>query len=372
MSPQTFRKLLVVTILTAAAALFSVLGRFDPATIENAGILMFPGLEDKVGEVTEIQVRDSKGALTVRRGEKGWALEDKSGYPVRDDRVRTAIIGLSELVLREPKTRLPEYYASLQVEDVDTDKSKSVELFLRNKDGNDLANVIIGRRKFSYTDLAEGGLYVRKPGEAQSWFATGEFGVQTDPLYWLQTRIIDMPREDVATMVTVQPDGARLAISKASPDTKFFTVADLPEGARLSSSGAPDQLGAAMDGLDLVDVVSVNGVDFSGDNIAHAQAKTFGGLVVDVDMVGKDDKIWARFVASTAGQATVEVVRQSQDINARLSGWAFQIRDYQIRNLRMPLEALLKPKGEEGDDEDEDDDEDEGKFMDLEDFGVTP
>ena len=37
----------------AAAALFSVLGRFDPAIIEKAGILMFPGLEDKVGEVTE-------------------------------------------------------------------------------------------------------------------------------------------------------------------------------------------------------------------------------------------------------------------------------------------------------------------------------
>jgi hypothetical protein len=36
----------------------------------------------------------------------------------------------------------------------------------------------------------------------------------------------------------------------------------------------------------------------------------------------------------------------------------------------MPLEALLKPKGEEGDDEDED--EDESEFMDLEDFGVTP
>ncbi|MBL6934559.1 MAG: DUF4340 domain-containing protein [Alphaproteobacteria bacterium] len=367
MTPQTFRKLLVVTVLAAAAALFSVFGRFDSATIEQAGVPMFPGLGDRVGEVTEIHVRDGKGTLTVRRGEKGWALDDKDGYPVRDDRVRTAIIGLAELALNEPKTRLPERYTSLQVEDVEADKSKSVELLLRNEDGNDLANVIIGRRKFSYTDLAEGGIYVRRPGEDQSWFATGEFGARTDPLYWLQTRIIDVPREDVAAMVTVQPDGARLAISKASPDTKLFTVADLPEGAKLRSADAPDHLGAAMDGLDLVDVAPVDEIDFSGDNLAHARAKTFGGLIIDVDMVGKEGKIWARFAASTEAQATAEAARQSQDINARLSGWAFQIKDYQIRNLRMPLKALLKPEGE-----DDEDDEYEGEFMDLGDFGITP
>ncbi len=366
MTPQTFRKLLIVTVLTAAA-LFSVFGRFDSATIEQAGVPMFPGLADKVSEVTEIHVRDGKGTLTVRRGEKGWMLDDKGGYLVRDDRVRTAVIGLSELALSEPKTRLPERYASLQVEDVDADKSKSVELFLRNENGDDLANIIIGRRKFSYTDLAEGGLYVRRPGESQSWFATGEFGVRTDPLYWLQTRIIDVPREEVAAMVTVQPDGARLAISKASPGTPFFTVANLPEGARLRSQGAPDQLGAAMDGLDLVDVAPVDEIDFSGENIAHAQTKTFGGLVVDVDMVGKDGKVWAWFAASSEAQATVEAVRRAEDINARLSEWAFQIKDYQIRNLRMPLTALLKPEGE-----DDEDDEYEGEFMDLGDFGVIP
>ena len=46
MTPQTFRKLLVVTILAAAAALFSVIGRFDPATIKEAGVLMFPDLPE--------------------------------------------------------------------------------------------------------------------------------------------------------------------------------------------------------------------------------------------------------------------------------------------------------------------------------------
>ena len=367
MTPLAFRKLLIVTVLAAVVALFSVFGRFDPATVEKAGVLMFPDLSDHVNEVTEIHVRDGKGTLTVRRGEKGWALDNKAGYPARDDRVRTAIIGLSELALSEPKTRLPERYADLQVEDVEADESKSVELFLRDEDGGDLASVIIGRRKFSYTDLAEGGLYVRRPGEAQSWFATGEFGARTDPIYWLKTQILDLPREEVAAMMTVQPDGTQLVISKASPDTPFFTVADLPEGARLRSPGAPDQLGAAMVGLDLADVAPVGEVDFSGDNLARAQAKTFGGLVVDVDMVGKDGKVWARFAASTATQATAEAVRQSQDINARLSGWAYQIKDYQIRNLRMPLAALLKPEGEE-----DGNDEYEGEFMDLRDFGVTP
>ena len=128
MTPPAFRKLLIVTVLAAVVALFSVFGRFDPATVEKAGVLMFPDLSDHVNEVTEIHVRDGKGTLTVRRGEKGWALDNKAGYPARDDRVRTAIIGLSELALSEPKTRLPERYADLQVEDVEADESKSVEL----------------------------------------------------------------------------------------------------------------------------------------------------------------------------------------------------------------------------------------------------
>ena len=367
MTIKAFRILVMITAVAAMLALISVAGRYNPATIKKAGVLMFPALSDKVNEVTKIHVRSQGGVLTVMREAKGWVLDDKNGYPVRDDRVRTAVIGLSELALSEPKTKLSERYASLHVEDVDTDKSKSVELILRNKDDDDLANVIIGRRKFSYTDLAEGGLYVRKPGDAQSWLAIGEFGARTDPLYWLQTRILEVPSDDVARMVTVQPDGTRLVISKASPDTPFFTVEDLPDGAKLRSPDAPDQLGMAMDGLDLVDVAPVSRINFSGDSLAQAQAKTFDGLVIDMDLALLDGKTWTRFVASTEAQAAAEVLRKAEDINARLSNWAYQLKDYQIRNLRMKLKALLKPEGDEGDGDDYED-----EFMGLENFGNSP
>ena len=108
----------------------------------------------------------------------------------------------------------------------------------------------------------------------------------------------------------------------------------------------------------------VSGIDFSGGGLARAQVKTFGGLIIDVDMAFPDGKTWARIAVSTETQATDDAVRQAEHINARVSGWAFQLKDYQIRNLRMPLTALLKPEGE--------DDEYEDEFIDLGDFGVAP
>ena len=352
MKPRSFIALAAVTAVTVLVALAAVAGRqwSAPSAIE---VRPFPQLYERINEVAEITVRRAGGAFSVRRTAQGWGLAERGGYPVRGDKVKQTAIAIAELVLSMPKTRKPERYPRLQVEDIDAKGARSKLVTVKAAGGETLAELIVGR---AYSGAGTGGVYVRLPGDEQAWLTEVPIDVGNGPVDWLERRIIHVSPKRVARFMTVQPDGEKLVLYKDSADDEHFMFEDLPEDTVLKGENVADDTGSALLAVDLTDVAPAGEIDFSGDTVARAQVRTFDGLVVDVEMTTVDGATWARFAASAepvtalsgaqAGAASFksadQVAAEAAEIMDRVGGWAYKLENWQAAGLRVKLAQFLE------------------------------
>ena len=78
--------------------------------------------------------------------------------------------------------------------------------------------MIVGKRRYDRLGAGNDGVYLRKPGEAQSWLARGTLDPSGDPASWLDRQIIDISEKKIAKVTLTQPDGSKLVISRAAPE----------------------------------------------------------------------------------------------------------------------------------------------------------
>ncbi len=352
MRPKAFIGLTMVTALVTVAAVAAMTTRHwgSPTTTK---VRPFPGLLDKVNEVSEITIRQHDGAFTLRRGGDGWGLVEKHDYPVRGDQVRKTVIGIGELRLMEPKTRKPERYARLGVEEIDAEDAESKLVALKDADGETLAELIVGR---PYAGVGQEGVYVRLPDDDQAWLTGAELEIPGTEVGWLEQRIIHVSPKRIARLATIQPDGEKLVIYKDSPDDDHFLFKDLPEGTVLKGETVADGTVSVLFTIDLADVKPESEIDFDGRDVTSAEVKTFDGLVVEVETTMVDGAVWARFKASSepppdldpevAAEAALmssdEVAAEVAEINAKVEGWAYRLNDQQAGNLRVKLAEFLE------------------------------
>src|ERR1700730_12860502 len=94
---------------------------------------------------------------------------------------------MADLNWVEPKAQTPDLYPRLDVEDPGHGKSALVAV--KNKSGGDLAQAIVGKRRYDRLGAGNDGVYLRKPGEAQTWLARGTLDPTGDPSSWLEREI---------------------------------------------------------------------------------------------------------------------------------------------------------------------------------------
>ena len=124
------------------------------------------------------------------------------------DRVRELVRSIVQLERSEAKTVRPERYARLGVEDVDAPNSKSKEIVLQTTTGTPAARLIVGTAASGFG--ADGGTYVRIPGDSQAWLARGALAPSLEPRDWVERRLIEIPVADIRQVKIVQPGGATL------------------------------------------------------------------------------------------------------------------------------------------------------------------
>ena len=80
----------VATVLVAAGAWYASSSRAADNTAIPRDTPLLPGLQEAINDVASLAVTTADGTVTLERGEAGWTLAEKAGYPARADRVRTA------------------------------------------------------------------------------------------------------------------------------------------------------------------------------------------------------------------------------------------------------------------------------------------
>jgi len=347
MTPKVFTGLAVVTAAVVIAAGFSIVHRYQTASYVAEKEPIFPAMHDKVNDAAEILYEDKQVRILVARKDGKWVLAERHDYPVSDQIVRELLIGLAELKILEPKTKLAKLYPRIQVDDLEGEKSLAKHLSVKGKGGETFINALIGRRNFDTTGLTDEGRYVRRIGEAQSWLVAGRFDIPDAIKKWVGKEFMNVDAKRVDTARTVHPDGTQLIVQREDKSGTRFKVLNVPEGREVEYQIDVDNISDGVDRIEFEDVAKPGEVEFPSDKTIKTTYKTYEGLIVEAELFARDESksdFWARFKASVADDAAnkEEVQKEAEKINAEVTNWIYKVPAFKYRYMTRRLDEVLK------------------------------
>ena len=296
----------------------------------------FPALAAKLGDVASVIVSRDGTTMTFIRDGDSWLVAEKGNYPANAAKISQIVRAMADLRLVEPKTQNPDLYPRLDVEDPEHGKSNLVAV--KDKSGGDLAQAIIGKRRYDRLGAGNDGVYLRRPGEVQTWLARGTLDPSGDAVSWLDRQIIDISEKKIAKVTLTQPDGSKLVISRSAAEAKF-AVEDAPADAKFKSETTTIGPATALETLDLDDVKPAAELPVPNKDVATASFTTFDGLTVDLRMIERDKSNWIVISATGSGSAEPE----AKKIDERVSHWTYAIPAYKANLLKTKLADLVEP-----------------------------
>ncbi len=372
MSPRAFLVLVLATVASVGLAAYAIANRDLPVTRTRVDTPFLPDLAARVAEVARITVRTADTVMTARRTDEGWVLEEKDDYPVELDKVRELVLGLAQMRLVEAKTRDPDKLARLELEPVDSEDAKSREITLADADGEVIARVVIGKRKFSLYGPGKSGSYVRLAEDDQAWLADRALDVPEEPLDWFDRTILSLPRKEVAEVVLRPETPEEVRVERTGAENDAFALTAVPEG-REPDESKPPMLAGTLGNITMLDVVSAAEKPLPED-APIARFTSFDGLQVEarIGVFGEGDETeyWIAFTAREVaprerpapsgvaderaeGGETAEigseekepVARRVASLEARLAGRVFKVSPYLAKRMLWRIEDLLKEPG---------------------------
>lgn len=327
-------------LLVSAAAVASVGGALllspkdaaPPAA--DAAALAFPGLAQRLQAAARIEAKRHDGTLELVRQGETWVLPAKGNYPVRQEKVRELLVGLTELRLTERRTSDPALLDRLGLDDPTQEGSTATLLRVLNAEGGVIADLVIGRRRVRTQGNVPESAFIRRPNESQAWLAEGRIPVDADPQLWLDRDIANLPRERVRRVTISREGEPPLVLTRADgPDGKLevTTPADAPP----TEEASLDEVGRAFEFLTFLDVRP--GADIPGESLGQSRFELTDGLAIAVQVRQDGDAIWA----SLAAEGDDEAAR----FNARWRGWAYQVGQWKEKAF-VPLLAELRHQEE--------------------------
>jgi uncharacterized protein DUF4340 len=318
------------------------------------GSLVLPGLEHNVNTVTKVSLRKGDGThATLQKDQDTWRVEER-GWPADVSKVRKLLLDLGALNIVEEKTRLAANYPQLGVEDVSSPKATGTLIDVTSPTRS--WAVIIGK-----SSGAKSG-YVRIANAPQTLLAAPLVSVDSDPKNWLERTLLDVPVARIREVQEHPAQGPAFSATREKKEQTDFTVSPLPKGRELTSAAAAEPITTALASLNLDDAHKADPKPDSA--AAHALYKTFDGLEVEVsghkdgtrsliainarsiakDTTAKDTTAKDTTAKDAAGKdaAGKDPAAEADQINARLSGWEFEIPDYKYNAMFSPLEDLLR------------------------------
>ncbi len=337
---------------------------------------LYAGLLDKLNDVSRVELLSAKTQTTLKRQGEQWTVANRDNFPAEPAAVKRLLLGLADLQIVEAKTSLPDNYGRIGVAEPGNG-SDSLQVELYGAKDERLVAVIVGHARESGQQSQR---YVRRAGEPQSYLVNGKIDGTSDPITWLDARIVDVDTARVRSVEIVPSEGAAVVLVKHKPKDNFFELHNLPAGKVQRSKALVSSLGALL--LDL----RFNGVA-AGARFADAKpmrqttVQTFDGLRARIDEFAADGKTYARFdfaydaslvqadaTTDTASPETSEpppvpgtepaapaiaatpketVEQEAARLNARTAGWIYELPDYKQRLLAKRLDDLVQAPGKD-------------------------
>ncbi len=309
-------------LLLGAAAIATVGGALvlTPETAQQGpapgaqGGLAFEGLAERLQGASRIEISKHDAKLELQRRGEAWVLPAKGGYPVRPERVRELLVGLTELRLAEARTSDPTQFDRLGVDDPMNAGSTALLLRVLDAQGGAIAELIIGRRRVRTQGNVPESVYVRRPGQNQSWLAEGRLPADADPQLWLDRDIANLPHGRIRRVTVQRKDQPVLVLLRGEEAEAKLRLAE-PAEAPPSDEVTLDEIGRAFEFLTFIDVKPA--AEIPGTALGESRFELADGSAITVAPHKDGDTLWIRLRAEGGEEA--------KGLDARWQGWAYQV-----------------------------------------------
>jgi hypothetical protein len=365
----------LVTLVVILAALFI---QETPTEIEGSGDLMFPDMLARVNDVNEIKVSHQVETVTVAHRDHSWVVVEKSNYPAAEDRVRQYLIGLAQLRRLEPKTRNPERYAELGLDDIGEKNTKSAHVSVTDSDGGKIADLIIGDRRPAKSDPSKSELFVRIQEDPQSWLVEGKLPNYYTTTDWLDKSILKLDRKRIREVKVIHEDGEEVAVRRQDKTANDFQLLNVPKEAKVKSTFLINSIANTFADLTLDDVLPETEKKIEAGSGLRAELTTYDGLRIIMETVKDNDNTFARFIAKfdpllieqkkeheaadadsdnneSSGQPSERkdakaVKNEAERLNTRWQGWSYKLPSYRINSIAKRRDDLLEVENKQPND----------------------
>lgn len=349
MDKKNIAVLVIITLLVVVIAVL-LAQRREAATSDDAlGALFFRDLEQKLDDVTTVEIVQGKDHVTLQRDGETWRIKEKGGYAADFDKLKPLVLSIANLLSVEAKTSKVDQYDKLGVTDPAAEDATHPGVTLKDASGTTLAAVVIGDAHDS-DDGVKKQLYVRRLNEAQAWLVEGKVDVITDLAAWLKKdRALDIFRSRMKSFAITLPDGAHYLVTKTSPEEKGFQYSPLPHNAKIRSQARLDDMSAALENVVPDDVVLATGFEFPLTGVGHNEYRTFDGMVIKTDLQQKDNKWYVKYsvsfdanISAKSAEADSAKVKQEADSMAQnLKDWVFVIPEAKAGLMNKKINDVL-------------------------------
>lgn len=344
LSDRRRRNLAILAGATIIAVLLALVALWQQANIGRptyASEQFFPGLARHVRDAARIHIVSKSGGTfdIAFMPEKGWVVPSRADFPASFDLVRRTLVGLAALQTIEPKTARTDWLHYIGLEG--PLKGDGIEITVRDDKNQVLAALITGKSEDIGDASGAMGLFVRRPGENQSWLTRSVLDPRATLSDWLEKTVMDVDRARIQE-VDVEPAGsASFTVRRELPNEPDFKLAPIPSGKSVSDPAAPDGVASAIAGFGFDDVRPAREFDFSdATTTARTVTKTFDGLIVSASVKRQGADYWAIISADSFKPAARA---EATAINAHASGWAYKLPAYKGQLFMTTLDSLLKP-----------------------------
>ncbi len=317
----------------AAVAAALALGPGSPsrdAVPGGGGTLAFPDLAQRLGQVARLELRKADATLVVVRDADRWLLPDKGNYPVRPERVRETLVGLTELRLTEQRTSDRAQLAQLGLDDPTNTGSTAVVLRGLDAAGGTVVELVVGRRRVRTQGNLPESVYVRRPNESQAWLAEGRLALDTDPQLWVDRDIGNLSAERLRKVTVRRVNEGVLVLERGGEADAKLRLTE-PPNPPSQDEVALDEIARAFEFLTFLDVKPAT--EIPGEALGEARFEFTNGLAVTAWPNKAGDTMWVRLVAEGAEAAR---------FNARWQGWAYQLGVWKEKAFTPRLEDLME------------------------------
>ncbi len=356
MSKKSFLTLCAVTAIAVVLAVVAVLSGPRVRTSVQDNQPLFPNLIKNVDELKSVVIHHGGETTSLDWDGKMWRYRERANYPADGAKITNLVVTLARMTKLEPKTKQSDRYDRLELEDPNGKEAKSQQVMLIDRNGKELANVIIGKTR-AMLGNQDGGTYIRFPADPQTWLARGELSPGKSAADWLQREIVDIKDVAIKTVRVTPPNGEKIVVFKADPTDRIYSVENLPKGmATPPNPLAADAYARVLANFTFDDVVPAASKTFPKEKTTTAVFEGFTGFKVNLDFMTEGDEAWVKLQGQAPPQRATPAAPEGvhvtdlrndwdktiADLNAKADGWVFRVPAFQVEALTRRMSDLLK------------------------------